>query len=105
MRPIDTNTYFIGDREEFSLPIVAITVPEKELFDYDEGVFVAGRSHDEWGEEVGDPDKSPYARNVNWEERMEILGALEVFKEIGRASCRERVVECGIIEGIHEKSR
>jgi len=85
MSPIATNTYFIGDREEFSLPIVAITVPEKELFDYDEGVFVAGRSHDEWVEEVGDPDKSPYARNVNWKERMDILGALEVFKDKGRS--------------------
>src|SRR5699024_6877262 len=50
--PIATNTYFIGDREEFSLPIVALTVPEKELFDYDEGIFVAGAAEDGWGQRV-----------------------------------------------------
>ncbi|CAH9017928.1 CotH kinase family protein [Candidatus Nitrosacidococcus sp. I8] len=46
--PITTHTFFIGNREEFHLPIIALTVPEKDLFDYDEGIFVAGKDYDEW---------------------------------------------------------
>ncbi|CAB1275352.1 CotH kinase family protein [Candidatus Nitrosacidococcus tergens] len=46
--PIATHTFFIGSQESFDLPIIALTVPEKDLFDYDEGIFVAGRDYDDW---------------------------------------------------------
>ncbi|CAH9017935.1 CotH kinase family protein [Candidatus Nitrosacidococcus sp. I8] len=46
--PMITHTFFIGSQEEFHLPIIALTVPEKDLFGYDEGIFVVGRDYDEW---------------------------------------------------------
>ena len=77
---IATNTYFIGEQKQFDLPIIAITVPEKDLFDYDDGIFVAGRLHDEWVA-IQDGDKiSPYQRPVNWKERMDVAGSFEFFE-------------------------
>jgi len=45
---IATHTYFIGEREQFSLPIILVTAPEKELYSYDQGIFVAGKGYDDW---------------------------------------------------------
>ncbi|CAH9017926.1 CotH kinase family protein [Candidatus Nitrosacidococcus sp. I8] len=46
--PIVTHTFFIWDKNIFHSPIIALTAPEKNLFDYDEGIFVAGKDYDEW---------------------------------------------------------
>lgn len=43
-----SHSLFVGDQRRFSLPIIAITVPERDLFDYAEGIFVAGRYFDSW---------------------------------------------------------
>jgi len=43
-----THNYFITPRKTFALPVVAITVPEKAFFDFDEGVLVAGRRFEAW---------------------------------------------------------
>lgn len=59
-------TFFIGDREQFTLPIVAITVPEKELFDYDEGIFVAGKSYDDWLKTLDEPQLVRAGAPTNW---------------------------------------
>lgn len=58
--------FFIGDRAQFTLPIINITVPEKALFDYEEGIFVAGKDYDDWliGKLEGD-----YAATANWGRR------------------------------------
>lgn len=45
---IVTKIFFIGDQNTFSLPIINITIPEKELFDYDDGILVAGKKFDIW---------------------------------------------------------
>ena len=43
-----THTLFIGERSKFKLPVVNITVSEKNLFDYNQGVFVGGKDYDDW---------------------------------------------------------
>lgn len=43
-----TNTLFVGERSKFKLPIVNLTVSEKSLFDYNEGIFVGGKDYDDW---------------------------------------------------------
>ncbi len=44
--PVVTKTYFIGKRAQFNLPIVALSVPETALYDYNDGIFVAGKDYD-----------------------------------------------------------
>ena len=46
--PIASGTWLVGKEEDFTLPVLALTVPEPALFDYDDGLFVAGRRYDEW---------------------------------------------------------
>lgn len=45
--PVTTATYFISRAGEFyyPLPMVSLSVNEDALFDYDEGIYVAGRDH------------------------------------------------------------
>ncbi len=47
---IATHTYFVFDGQEpdYTLPIVAITLPGNELFDYEEGIYTAGVDFDQW---------------------------------------------------------
>lgn len=43
-----TRTYFFGNADRFTLPVVALTVDPEDLFGYDRGVMVAGRRFDAW---------------------------------------------------------
>jgi hypothetical protein len=45
-----TNTYFVTPlgSNRFSLPVVSLSITEKKLFDYTEGIYVAGVDFDNW---------------------------------------------------------
>jgi hypothetical protein len=45
-----THTYFVSETSAFSssLPIASINLNEDDLFDYDDGIYVAGRDFDNW---------------------------------------------------------
>lgn len=47
---IVTKTYFVNPQgaNRFNLPVISISVPEKELYDYNEGINVAGVDFDAW---------------------------------------------------------
>jgi hypothetical protein len=45
-----TRTYFILDRSRYSLPVIAISTSEKNLFDYDKGIYTPGARFDKWRE-------------------------------------------------------
>ncbi len=64
--PIATNSYFIGDQNQFSLPIIALTIPEKHLFDYVEGSLVAGIDYDTWLSELIDEQPIMRDRPANY---------------------------------------
>lgn len=51
-----TQTYFVTEegRGRYTLPVAALTIQEDHLFDYDDGIHVAGRLFDEWREENPD---------------------------------------------------
>ncbi len=72
---ISTHTLFVGDKNQFSLPIIALTIPEKELFDYDEGVYVPGKKYDDWLEtskaEVGG---GSHGWPANWKSKQKKNG-------------------------------
>ncbi len=50
---IKTNTYFVSESSNFNsaLPIASISLNEDGLFDYDNGIYVAGRDFDKWRED------------------------------------------------------
>lgn len=47
---IASNTYFVfpNGREKYSLPVVSISVQENSFFDYENGIYVAGKDFDTW---------------------------------------------------------
>ena len=48
--PVSTATYFVnhGGVNPNTLPTISITVQEDELFDYEHGIYVAGKVFDDW---------------------------------------------------------
>ena len=52
--PVESHSYFIGfDRANIygDVPIISIMVDEKDLFDYERGIYCLGKYHDQWLEE------------------------------------------------------
>lgn len=47
---IETNTFFINgiDSNFFTLPVISLTTQENFLFDYHEGIYIAGEDFDNW---------------------------------------------------------
>ncbi len=45
-----THTYFVTPegRERYSLPVITLAIQEDELFDYYDGIYVAGMDYDSW---------------------------------------------------------
>ncbi len=48
--PVCTNTYFITSQGQarYSLPAISLSIPEYGLFDYEDGIYVAGVDYDNW---------------------------------------------------------
>jgi len=87
--PVVSKTYFVGSRHQTQLPIIAVYIPEKSLFDYDEGILVAGVDYDEWlssdeaSEKVG-----VFSYPANWKRRENNRAAaqFEVLPATGASS-------------------
>lgn len=49
---VATHNYFVSPQADswFSLPVIALNIDENELFDYEEGIYVAGEDFDNWRE-------------------------------------------------------
>ena len=47
---IATNTYFVDEdiQNRFNMPVISISTDMKNLFDYDEGIYILGRRYDNW---------------------------------------------------------
>lgn len=46
--PVISRFFFIGSADEFKLPVINLTLPERDLFDYESGILVAGKDYDDW---------------------------------------------------------
>ena len=48
--PVETHTFFVTPegRDRYNLPIVSLSIQEDALFDYDQGIYVAGVDFDTW---------------------------------------------------------
>jgi hypothetical protein len=56
--PVRTQSYFVSDegRDRYSLPVLSFGFCKTDLFDYEQGVYVAGVDYDNW--RTGNPDAS-----------------------------------------------
>lgn len=65
-----TKTYFVSPSNEFNhtLPIINITTNPAYLFDYEEGIYVAGKDFDDW--RIDNPSSNePYWGDANYKRR------------------------------------
>lgn len=78
---IETHNFFIGSTSDFSLPIVAFTLPEKPLFDHDIGIFVAGTDYDKFLTEGKTHTGARHHIPANWRRRDNdnIMGNIQFF--------------------------
>lgn len=91
--PIITHTYLSEDgiMERFRLPVVMLTLPDSALFDYYDGIYVAGQEFDNWREDNPDQDVWPGApanwnhAGAEWEKGIH----LELFDQDGNLEFRQ----------------
>jgi hypothetical protein len=85
--PANTNTYFVCDEgnDRYSIPVISLSTNNKFLFDYEDGIYVAGVDFDNWrisnpGADVKWSSPANYRRRgVEWE----YPANLEFFDENG----------------------
>lgn len=65
--PIVTKTYFVTPEgsSRFALPVISLSVTESKFFDYEDGIFVAGKDFDDW--RALNPTEDADIYNVNEE--------------------------------------
>lgn len=64
--PVSARTLFAGHHEEYNLPIVALIAADSDLYDYDNGILVAGSDYDRWlAEQDETAELNPNAAS-NW---------------------------------------
>ncbi len=80
---IKTHTFLVtpSGNTRFSLPVVSVSTPPKNLFDYSSGIYNAGQIFDEWRAGTSLPAYGPgFPGNFNKEgEASEVEGNVEFF--------------------------
>ncbi|MDD2984920.1 CotH kinase family protein [Flavobacterium sp.] len=67
-----TRSYFISPEEanRFSIPVVSISLDESQFFNYDNGIYVAGKDFDDW--RLENPDGDAVWADANYKQKGEI---------------------------------
>lgn len=87
-------TFFVhpDGAQRYPLPIVAITVPERNLFGFEDGIYCAGKAFDEWRK--AHPSESARGDGpANWQERgvaSEVMAGFEFF-ENGKSVVQQNI--------------
>lgn len=65
--PIVTKTYFVTPEgsSKFSLPVISLSLTESKFFEYQNGIFVAGKDFDDW--RAANPTEDATLDNINEE--------------------------------------
>ena len=86
--PVVTQSFYVGKglNNYYSLPVVSVVTAEPNLFDYDSGIYVAGRHFDKWRKDNPDAQVQSFsAANYNQRGReWERTANLEIFDREGR---------------------
>jgi uncharacterized repeat protein (TIGR02543 family) len=67
--PIVTRNYFISPAgsNRYSLPVISLSIDENKLFDYEDGIYVAGKLFDDW--RVANPTTTASGAIGNYDQR------------------------------------
>lgn len=77
---VATKSFFIGRRDDFTLPVVSLVAPPDRLFDYRSGVLVAGQDYDDWLLTGDDLNIPVHRRPGNWRRRgVDIPAHMSIF--------------------------
>jgi hypothetical protein len=90
-----THTYFFGNPTRFKLPILAVNLDPKDLFDYDQGIFVAGRKFDNWREKNKDATATMGVADANWKTSGKVserIATIEYFHSDANTSIPNQTV-------------
>jgi hypothetical protein len=82
--PIATKTYIVSPQgsSRFTLPVISLSLTESKFFDYEDGIFVAGKDFDDW--RAANPTVNANIYNVNEEtENANYLRSGDVTEKVG----------------------
>ncbi|HLS04733.1 MAG TPA: CotH kinase family protein [Wenzhouxiangella sp.] len=70
--PVAARNLFADCCSTHSLPVVALIAAEKDLYDFDDGIFVAGADYEQWLDGQEDPENlDPVKIQGNWARRSD----------------------------------
>lgn len=76
-----TNSFFVNPDKRYSLPVVSISMQEDHLFDYEKGIYLAGKDFDDWrSNNHGNADGGTPANYHRRGEEAEYPAHIEVFE-------------------------
>ncbi len=80
--PVSTHTFFVSPDapSRYSLPVIALSIPENALFDYEAGIYVAGVDFDNWRALYPDAP-SGGGRPANWHRQTEYPAHIELIEQ------------------------
>ncbi len=92
-----TNTYLIG--EDYTLPVVSLSVQDADLFDEDTGIYVPGDAYENYLATAEEINPEPRKRIGNYSSDRKVAGYLEYFTEDGSRVMENQVTMriCGNI--------
>ncbi len=62
--PTVTHTFIVDETKRYTLPVISLTTNSDYFFDYDYGIYVMGRTYDEYFNP--NPDLNPWERTANY---------------------------------------
>ena len=86
--PVATASFYVGEglNNHYSLPVVSVVTAEPNLFDYNKGIYVAGRYFDQWRQDNPEAKVQPHSA-ANYHQRgreWERTANLEIFDQDGQ---------------------
>jgi hypothetical protein len=65
-----TNSYFIGEdiKDRYHVPVISLVTDEQNLFEFESGIYVAGKSFDDW-RELNAEAESSWGNPANYKRR------------------------------------
>lgn len=81
-RDIATKTYFVfPEGNPHKIPVISLAVPEASLFDYNKGIYVAGKLFDDWRTLYPNAESGwPWANYIYRGDEFEVTSHFEYFE-------------------------
>ncbi|MBM7613514.1 CotH kinase family protein [Alkaliphilus hydrothermalis] len=92
---VNTQSYFVGAyfTKGFNMPIISLVTDPKNLFDYEQGIYVAGRILDQW--KTANPNERITSNTpANYNQRGKLWereACMELFEEDGIVAVKQNI--------------